>query len=84
MSWTHLSDTNPKARKDHFCELCERIILKGTVHVARRGIGDGGPCTIRMHIACEIVSRGFDIDEWENLDPSEFRKDMEDREKVLK
>ncbi len=44
----------------------------------------GGPCTIRMHIACEIVSRGFDIDEWENLDPSEFRKDMEDREKVLK
>ncbi len=42
MSWTHLSDTNPKARKDHFCELCERIILKGTVHVARRGIGDGG------------------------------------------
>ncbi len=76
MSWTHLSDTMPKARKEHRCILCERIIPKGTVHVARRGIGDNGPCTTRMHTACELITRDWDWYEWENQDPFEFRREL--------
>jgi hypothetical protein len=79
MSWTHLSDTTPKARKDHRCGLCGLIILKGEVHVARRGIGDDGPCTFRMHTACCKETVNWTEDEWECSDPQEFRSAMSEK-----
>lgn len=74
MSWTHLSDTQPKARKRHWCCLCEHAIDIGTVHVARRGIGDDGPLTMRMHTACESVAHDWSQLDWECHDASEFRE----------
>lgn len=79
MSWLHLSDTRPKARKDHRCELCGLTIAKGTVHVARRGIGDDGPCTFRMHDDCEKISRSWSYDDWEcGWDESEVRRQLQE------
>ena len=78
MSWTHIEDTKPKARKRYWCELCERWIEKGEIHVKRFGIGDDGRLSARMHITCEKLTRGWGIDEWENQDPSEFRRELEE------
>jgi hypothetical protein len=74
MSWTHLNDTKPRARKPHRCELCGLPITKGEVHVARRGIGDDGPCTFRMHIDCEALTKRWDQMDWECHDSSDFRE----------
>lgn len=76
MSWTHLEDTRPKARKRHCCDLCGYAIPVGMVHVARRGIGDDGPCTVRMHEICEELSREWDEWGWENQDVGEFRREL--------
>ena len=76
MSWTFLSDTAPKARKDYMCELCCRGIKKGTVHAARRGIGDDGPCTFRMHTACKGMTHAWTNEDWEYSDPHEFRMEL--------
>lgn len=77
MSWTYFGDTNPKARKSYYCALCERAIEKGEVHVARRGVGDDGPCTTRMHNACKVVTESWTQDDWEYQDPFEFRRELE-------
>jgi hypothetical protein len=84
MSWTYLSDTNPKARKDHRCVLCDLIIPKGTVHVARRGVDDDGPVTSRMHTDCEAVTRNWSAYDWECSDTGEFRAEMEAKRKAEK
>lgn len=75
MSWTHLSDTTPKARKDYRCYLCGLPIPKGTVHDARRGIDDDGALTCRMHLDCVKLTAGWREDEWECHDEQEFRND---------
>lgn len=82
MSWLHLGDTQPKARKRHICDLCELPIEPGTVHVARRGIGDDGPVTSRMHLPCEQMTRDerWDDADWECHDRSEFRARLKQRE----
>jgi hypothetical protein len=75
MSWLHLSDTKPKARKCYNCVLCEQFIPPGTVHVARRGICDDGPITTRMHVVCEALTHAEQWDEaaWEYHDYGEFQ-----------
>jgi len=80
MSWIHLSDTLPKARKQYRCELCGVEIPKGMEHVARRGIGDDGPITFRMHKPCEVVTRDWDESDWESCcgDTVEFGLEMAD------
>jgi hypothetical protein len=78
MSWIHIEDTTPKARKDYRCLLCERLIPKGIIHVARFGVGDEGKVKVRMHTACELMTRKWGVEEWENQDPYEFRKEMEE------
>lgn len=80
MSWTHLSDTKPRAKKRHMCCLCERGIEPGAVHIARRGISDGQAITTRMHIACEALTKSWDEGDWECSDPSTFREMMEEQE----
>lgn len=76
MSWTHLSDTEPEARKEYRCILCDKMILKGETHVARRGICDDGPCTSRMHTACELQTRDWDEWDWETYEPADFNKEV--------
>lgn len=67
--WTFLNDTKPKARKEYRCMLCDHMILKGEKHVARRGIEDDGPITVRMHTACEKLTRDWTQDDWECHEP---------------
>jgi hypothetical protein len=47
MSWPHLSDTTPKARKQYRCDICNEVIEVGEMHVARRGIRWNGSATVR-------------------------------------
>jgi hypothetical protein len=65
MSWTHLSDTTPKARKQYRCDICNEIIEVGEDHVARRGAGEGRIVTMRMHLDCEEFSKAWDQMDWE-------------------
>jgi len=66
VSWIHLSDSNPKARKNYRCRVCYETIQVGETHVARRGIGDDGPDTCRMHSeCCDYMDAENDQDIWE-------------------
>lgn len=76
MGWTHLSDTTPRARKRHTCELCGMPIAIGVRHVARRGIGEDGPVTFRMHNQCDRATAGWDEYDWESAyDTLAFREE---------
>lgn len=76
MSWTHFGDTRPRARKRYRCRICDEAILPGEVHIARRGVDDGIPLTIRMHPECADLSYGWSPDEWENTLPGEFDRPL--------
>jgi hypothetical protein len=34
-----------------------------------------------MHTACELVSKDWGIEEWENQDPYEFRRELQEVKK---
>jgi hypothetical protein len=74
MTWTHLADSTPKARKPYRCYLCGLAINMGDVHVKRTGVQDGSLNVARMHARCEAVTHKWTIDEWENHEPSGFRE----------
>jgi hypothetical protein len=76
MSWTHIEDTTPTARKPYKCYLCGLPIAKGEKHVKRYGIIEGeGRVSTRMHIACEALTRHWEDVDWEVAhDPAEFRE----------
>lgn len=74
MSWTHLSDERPKARKAHVCYLCGRPIAVGEQHIRRVGVNEDGLFASRMHITCEALTAGWDEDSWEYHDSAEFRE----------
>ena len=79
MSWTHFSDTLPKARKEYPCHLCGLPIAKGDKHCARRGACDGDVVTQRMHIACEKAADDWTMDDWEtSIDHAAFRQMMKE------
>jgi hypothetical protein len=81
VSWNHLEDTHPVARKAHRCYLCGREIAVGERHVRRTGVGEDGLWTGRMHEECEALTVGWTEDDWECHDPAEFRDDvLESRE----
>ena len=65
MSWEHLRDAKPVARKQHRCMLCERPIAVGAQHVIRCGISHGEFSSFRMHAACEEATRDWDEMDWE-------------------
>lgn len=65
VSWTHLEDKRPKARKPHRCYLCGLPIRVGTTHLARSGVGDGGFSTVRMHESCNALTADWDELDWE-------------------
>lgn len=52
MSYTHLRDSQPKARKDHKCTWCGKLIPKGTIYNYSSGVFDGSFCTSHLHDEC--------------------------------
>lgn len=65
MSWTHLRDTEPVARKRFHCFVCSEPIEIGEKCLARTGIGDWGPCTFRMHLECVEQTLDWHETDWE-------------------
>ena len=74
MSWTHLSDTEPRARREYRCCLCGLRIRQNARHVARRGVLDDKPVTTRMHAVCEDAASEWEEEGWECLDQLAFRQ----------
>lgn len=69
MSWHHVEDTTPRARKPHRCYVCGDPILVGEKHVRRFGYHEEGPISIRMHVECEKKTENWDTFDWESHTP---------------
>lgn len=65
MSFTLLSETRPKARKDHRCIWCGEKILKGNIYVAERSVFDGEMQNHHWHEECLTDARNNSDYEWE-------------------
>lgn len=52
MSYALLSESRPKARKDHICIWCGQSIPKGTVYYAERSVFDGEMQNHHWHLEC--------------------------------
>lgn len=76
MSWIHLEDSTPVARKPYRCYLCDLRIEAGERHVKRAGINDDGLCSVRMHAECCAMASTWDEDAWECIDASEVRLEL--------
>lgn len=63
MSYTSLSNSYPKARKEHFCEWCNQKIEIGEKHLSRAYIFDGDFISGRMHLECEKAMNNSSRDE---------------------
>lgn len=61
---TPIRGAKTRARKCYQCILCLLPILKGAMHVARRGTGLRGRITTRMHLDCEKVTRNWTECDW--------------------
>ena len=83
MSWQHLEDTTPKARRKYRCLLCGLPITKGQKHIKRVGV-DGEMYQMRMHIECEKLTEDWDEDNWLNFDEAEFRGELAELEAKIK
>jgi len=81
MSWNHLEDTSPKAKKEYRCYLCGLKINIGEKHIKRTGTADFEFITQRMHIDCEKLTNDWDENDWENFDEAEFRQDLKNQNK---
>lgn len=67
-------ETYPVAEKVLYCYLCGHPIVPGQVHIKRVGVFEGDFSWIRMHIACEDVTKAWGDEYWENHDITEFRE----------
>jgi len=56
VSWAHLSDRHPVARKQHRCFACWTVIEVGQKHIYRVGVYDGDIQTARFHYECEAFA----------------------------
>ena len=56
-----LSDTKPKARKSHKCQLCFRIIEPGERYVRSAHIGDDVPYTFKACLHCDAYVPEIDL-----------------------
>ncbi len=65
MSWRHIRDQRPKARKEHKCFLCGEAIPRNETYVRRHGIGGDGPESFAMHDECEDATQKWDVFAWE-------------------
>jgi hypothetical protein len=75
--WTFLSQQLPVARKQHVCAMCALPIEAGVRYVARRGIMEGKPVTVKMHTDCEAVTARWTEDDWDaSGDVTLFRQEL--------
>jgi len=51
--------TRPKARKDHHCEECGRVIPKGAVYVRHVGKFDGDLFCVKTCVVCNEIADAF-------------------------
>ena len=66
MSYTLLSETRPKARKDHRCIWCGQVIPKGSEYVSERSVFDGEMQNHHWHEEClDSARENNDECEWE-------------------
>lgn len=73
MSWQHIRDETPTARKTHQCFLCGQNIDHGTRHVRRTGTQDKEFQAFRMHAECDAFTRKhWDAGDWESFSPGEL------------
>jgi len=78
MSFYHIRDDHPKARKTYRCDLCGLKIEKGERHTKRTGNSDGDIFSFRMHTVCDdYTDKYWRYDDWE-CEPceSEFLKEL--------
>lgn len=73
MTWQHLHDAAPTAAKEYQCYLCGRTIRLGEKHVYRVGRDDEGILTMRMHDACEALTKAWSSHDWIMHGPADFR-----------
>lgn len=74
MSYMHLEDKTPRARKPYGCYLCGRTIPVGERYVYRTGVDAGTLTVTRMHAACEALTEDWGEDDWTSHDVEEFRR----------
>ena len=69
-----LSNSTPKARKQHQCYLCAKPIEVGSTYVRSSGTYDGNFWTIAMHVACEAQTKDWDETDWETFSPGDLQQ----------
>lgn len=75
MSYTALSKTNPRARKNYSCAWCDQTIFEGEVHSKWCGVSDGDFQWNRMHTDCaEACDQYFKRSGEEYFDPGAFKR----------
>ena len=63
MSYTEISASHPKGRKEYQCSWCNTNIEKGEKHFSRAYHWEGDFQTDRMHLECEtaMMSSPYDL-----------------------
>lgn len=59
MSYELLSESRPKARKDHRCIWCGQKIEKGTTYISERSVFDGEMQNHHWHVECSEASQEY-------------------------
>lgn len=63
-----LASENPVARKDHRCDLCDRIIGPGERYNRQRNIGEDGPYVFKVCAHCCALVRLTTATDWADDD----------------
>jgi hypothetical protein len=84
VTWTILEEGQPRAKREHFCDDCQRIIEPGETYRRVRAIGNDGPQTYKSCAQCSRVVDAiwrYDPDSrWyadEGLDLAEYLADVD-------
>jgi hypothetical protein len=57
MSYTALSKTTPKARKEHACTYCGEKVKVGETYYREEGVYDGNMQSLPYHTECDAQDR---------------------------
>jgi len=77
MSWRHLSEKRPTAKREHSCFCCGLMITVGEKYRKRAGADDDRLLTMRMHERCAAITDAeYEQDDWECHDVAEFRESL--------
>ena len=65
--YENLGTTIRKARKNHKCDWCEKVIQKGEQYEYQKFVYDGDMCDWKAHLACSRVASAI----YDYVDPDE-------------